>query len=984
MSATPLWGIPPGADFAAAFVAGLPDWLGDDNPETLARTTIYVNTRRAMRRLSECFAAQGNCLLPRMRLVTDLSRDILPGLPPGTSESPMARELRALQLVRALIARRPDLAAPASAFDLARSLGSLFADIEASGQDLTCLEKVTPLDLAAHWAASREFLSAVAPLWPETLNEMPMGSDIRHHAATAALARLWDADPPPDPVLVVGSTGSRATTQELMALVAGLPRGAIVLPGVDTGLNARAVAALTPSPDHDGSPDHPQSILVALANRLGVPWSEIGRWPLAQTPHPARAALTSLALRPAPITDEWRKDGPRLVPEPQAALDGLSLVEAPSDRVEATAIAIALRDALEAGKTAALITPEATLSRRVAANLARWGITPDESAGQPLTLAPAGTLVQFLLDAAADPVPTTALVALLKHPLCAGGENRTAYLNAFQNLERQFLRHCGPAITLARLAEEAPPIWKDWLAEALLPLATFSDLAPLSDRATALVNATELIARGPDTAPEMDQAFWTEGADPKVLAALDDLAEAGAETSTSVTTGEFRAILHAALSAEQDRDDAFLADPRISLWGTLEARTQSADVLVLGGLNEGSWPKLPNPDPWLSRPMRRAAGLPVPDEVIGLSAHDFQLAICHREVVLSRSARQGDAPSVPSRWLTRLANLLGGLSGGRDAWDAALERGSRIALQAGALERAESSPEPEPRPAPAPPAAARPTRISASRVETLVRDPYAIYAADVLKLRPLPEPGRLPDARDRGTILHAAIEAFTKAHPKALPEDAEDEFTRIVTAKIASAVHWPAEAKLWSARLARGARDFIRTEAARRQIGVPALLEAKAEHVITSLEPPVTFVAKADRIDTSQDGTIAIYDYKSTASSIPTEKQLYRYAPQIPLEAELAMLGAFADLPVPARLHLEFIALFSPETRHIRDLSEQDVHGIWAKFVTLLRTYQNAQIGYAAQYRPHPNQQIKGDYDHLARRGEWDDACEPTLIPVGL
>lgn len=982
MSARPsVFGLPPGVDFADAFVNGLPLWLEDDRPEALARTTVFVNTQRAARRLKDLFAKRGNLLAPRIRVITDIASDLTIDMAPGPVETTAARTLRALQLVRALIDRYPELAPPADAFDLAQSLTAVFADIEASGQDLTCLERIVEDDLAIHWLASRRFLEALGDLWPEHPGEMAMGSDIRQHAAVLALERSWTTDPPQDPVLVIGSTGSRTTTAAFMHLVARLPKGAIVLPGFDVHLNARSIDALTPKDDDPGSPDHPQSVLVALVNRLEQGWKDVAPWPGAPSGHDARSPLVSLALRPAPITDEWRKQGETLVPSPDAALEGLALMEAPNDRVEAAAISIVLRNALETGKTSALITTDATLSRRVSANLNRWGIVPDESAGRPLTLAPAGTLLSFILGAAATPIPTTDILTLLKHPLVAMAGPRGPYLHKLQNFERKTLRHAGPGIDAALLQQRAPEGWADWLSHALDPLRDLLHEALLADRISAHIAAADRLALGPDAEADAETPLWKDKADPAVRAVLDMLADAGNLTGTTVSMAEYQTILVSALAGEQYREEAFRPHPGIAIWGTLEARTQSADVLVLGGLNEGTWPKAPTVDPWLNRPMRRKAGLPVPDLFIGLSAHDFQQAVCHAEVTLSRSLRQGDAPAVPSRWLTRIENFLGGIAGGQQAWAEAKSRGAITIGQAEALERSDVPVSPATRPSPAPPVAARPTAISASRVETLVRDPFAIYARDVLGLSPLPETGRLPDARDRGTALHKALETFTRELSGLLPDDAQARFEEITASVIASEVPWAAQAQLWSARLARGARDFVRTEKLRRQIAQPVFQEREARLLIDTLPVPVTLTAKADRIDISPDGLVAIYDYKSSA---PTKPQQWRYALQLPLEARMVQAGVYDGVPRTSTLHLEIINLFKPSDRSIYEQSPAEIDAIWDGFVALLRTYQDVNAGYTSQYRPRPGQfGDTGDYDHLARRGEWDDTTDFELVLVG-
>src|SRR5207247_10922809 len=124
----------------------------------------------------------------------------------------------------------------------------------------------------------------------------------------------------------------------------------------------------------------------------------------------------------------------------------------------------------------------------------------------------------------------------------------------------------------------------------------------------------------------------------------------------TISGPEWPALLGAMIATEMLRP-RFGRHPRLSIWGPLEARLQRADLLVLGGLNEGTWPPSVETGPWLNRPMRTALGLPQPERRIGLSAQDFASALAAGRVLLTRAEREGGAPTVPSRWLARLDAL---------------------------------------------------------------------------------------------------------------------------------------------------------------------------------------------------------------------------------------------------------------------------------------------------------------------------------------
>ena len=972
-----VFGIEPGTDFAESLVDGLLQRLAGAPPDALARVTIFTNNRRSERRLEEVFNARSVGFLPVIRVVTDPANDPTLPLALGPEESGFSRQLSLFRLVRQLLTARPELAPASSAFGLAGSLLSLLDELQGAGLRPDALETLDGLDVPQHWQTSAAFLALLKDLWPERDEERAMGTEARQRAAIDALEQKWAAKPP-GPVLVAGSTGSRPNTARLMAAVLKLPQGGVVLPGYDRYLNRRSVSALKSPrrPEERDTAEHPQAVLVRLLETLGLDHGEVQVWG-RPSGDAARARLISLALRPAPVTDDWRHEGRKDVPDPAAATAGLARLTAPNGRMEAAAIATALRDALEAGQRAVLVTPDATLSRRVTAFLARWGLQPDDSAGRPLHLTPPGILAMQTLDILKTDglLGTAALTALLKHPLVAAGDGRGAHLRTLRSLERKALRQVGPTVSLDTLRNAETGPWLDWLGAALTPLLQAEATLPLGTWLKAHRETLEALVAGPDAAP--DPLYEEEAG--KAFSKLFSTAEADAETTpVTLSLGEYRDMIRSLLTAEQARLESFIADPRIAIWGQLEARVQTADLVVLAGLNEGTWPRSPAADPWLSRPMRRHLGLTSPDQVVGLSAHDFQTAIANRTVILSRSERTGDSPSVQSRWLTRLENLLKGLGDdGETAWEEMATRGDAWLQQAHALDAPDQTVQPEPRPAPAPPLDARPTETSVTEVEKLVRDPYAVYAHRVLNLRPLDDIGRLPDARDRGTAFHKVFEAFVKATEDGLPEDAEAVFREATERALGATIPWPAERRLWQAKLLRMAGRFLEAEALRRD-GVTRHLTEIPGEVEIDLPAPMTLRAKPDRIDCRPDGAV-IYDYKS---AVPTGEQRKFYDVQLALEGAMLLHGAFSD----AGTRLAGLDLLSiAEPSKASPVEVDTIPETLLRLKEVLSHYQAAENGYPAMLFERSGQRgkIPGDYDHLARRGEWDDDSPFETVPVG-
>ena len=944
-----LFAVPPGADFAAELARGLRARLADAPPEALARVELTLNTRRAARAVTAAFEDQGGAasFLPRIRTFDDLADDPLAEAAPAVD--PVRRMLTLTRLVAAFLERRPDLGPPAAAPALALALGRLMDEAAREGVALEALDAAAPPEHARHWETTLEFLRIVREVWPAILAEQEGGAleaEARRRLAAERQARAWAEAPPAHPVIAAGSTGSRAPTAMILRAVAQAPQGAVVLPGFDPALAAEVWEAI--------GDEHPWAGFRRLLDGLGAAPGDVAWWTDGDAAHAPRRRLIAQALRPAPVTDDWRAALPGLRAEAAAATGGLTLLEAPDARREAAAIALALREAVETpGRRAALITPDRGLARRVSAALARWGIEPDDSGGRPLPLTPPGVFLRLVADAAFAPFEAVALLALLKHPLCAAGPGRGAHLRAVRRYEIAVLRRRPDLASLAACAQAAAAD------------AAFAPLAGAFARLMALQAAPHELAAM--AAAHLDcaqalagDALWDKAAGVAARAAAQGFSVAAAVYGPCEARA-YPPLFAAALGGEA-REEAFRPDPRVAIWGPLEARMQTADLVILGGLNEGVWPGPPAPDPWLSRPMRARVGLPAPERAMGLGAHDVLSAACGRAVILSRALRSGGAPTTRSRWLERLVTLTRGVDAG--ALAAMTARGARLLALVDPLERPAASAPPEPRPAPQPPVALRPDALSVTQVETLIRDPYAIYAQKVLRLKRLDPVGRAPDARDRGMILHDVMARFAGGDAGDLAAALADAAALLDDAPLP-----PALRRLWRARLDRLAPTLLREEARRRALGAPRV-EVKGALAASGF----TLTARADRIDLRAGGRAALYDYKTGA--IPSDPQIQAFAKQLPLEAAIAQAGGYEGLGAVAVVEMAHVSLGGGKgagaAKPVKDDPAALAAEAWAGLLRLMAAYARPDTGYPARARP-KHIAYASDYDHLARYGEWED-----------
>ena len=975
-----VFALPTHADFPKHLIAGLEQRMADSAPETWAKTTIIVNTERMARRLRAILSDGSARFFPKIFTVTDIAGHAgldlgifgLPKQRPG-----LRRRLELAQLVEKLLQAEPELAPMSSAYALADSLAGLLDEMHDEGVPV---EALRALDLSAHsehWGRALRFLEIVLPFAEADQGLLDAAACFR--LATDTLVEKWASAAPNDPILLAGSTGSRGTTAVLMDAIAKLPQGAVILPGFDFDQPQHIWDQMAAS---DAGEDHPQDRLSQVLQRLELKASDVHPWDQTIASSSPRGALFSLALRPAPVTDQWRKDGPRLSNLAKAC-EGMTLVEADTPRVEAAAIAYRLRQALAEGQTAALITPDRMLTRQVTAALDLWRITPDDSAGRPLALSAPGRFLRQVSDLTAAQVTSEALIAILKHPLTATAKDRRGPHLRLTRLFEMWLRRTGPSYPTPALiqtwarTEDDPEAkgWADWVCDVLSSCDAIH-AGPLRSILNQVLSLVDLIASG-DVSRDDTGQLWLEEAGEKVQSVIAELTEE-ADAGGTYTSRSFADLLNAVLQNETVRD-AVSSDPRIMIWGTLEARVQGADLVILGGLNDGIWPSQPSPDPWLNRQMRKDAGLTLPDRRIGLQAHDFQQAVAAETVILTRARRDSDAETVPSRWLNRLTNLLSGIGPqGEDCLSAMRSRGDMLLGEVAALERPTKTLTPAPRPEPAPPAFARPTKLSFTDVEKLRRDPYHIYAKHVLRLRPLNDLRKAPDARLRGQVLHKVFEVFTRSTWDGLPDDARDLLMQAADEVLASAEGWTAAERQWRVHIDRIADGFLIAETQRRKFASPFALEVNG-----SLKIPGggRLFGRADRVDVTDTGELVLYDYKSGAP--PSPKIIEHYNRQLHLEAAVAEASGFKGVPAATVAEIAFLGLHKDlrTTRLQRNEDPDFVNKSWVAFLALFQRYRKPGKGYLSR-RAVKDLAWAGEYDHLARHGEWDDSTSGSLEGV--
>jgi len=974
--------IPPHIPFLDALAAY---WLRRAGPDPLATADglILLPTQRAARALNEAFLRQSGgrpLLLPRIAALGAL--DEAPLALAGTLALPPAVEnaRRLAVLTRLVMALGGQYGAPGTAdraWQLAMELANLLDEAHRSEVRLTdALPAAAEAGYAEHWGRTIEFLQIVTGAWPEWLadNGLLDAAD-RNIKLLDAQAQEWSQRPAGCPVIVAGTTGGIKAVARLMRVVATMPSGMVILPGLDLAMDDAVWDQLDSG--------HPQAGLRRLLINLNASRGDVQAWEEAagSTPvpvSPARCDALWQSLLPAQALGSWHRGA-------TSDVAGLTRLQAADQQEEAVAIALALRDALQAPHArAVLVTPDRQLAARVAAELGRYGVVVDDSAGEPLADTPPGAFLRLLAHAVADGLSPVALLSLLKHPFAALGRRPADTRRATRRLELACLRGPAPPPGLAGLRaalQERPDRavldLLDRLDARMRPIfsiAARSDATP-AEALTALLECAEAIAET-DTLPGAARLWSHEEGEAlathlsALAAALPILPAQPVATLPGLLDASMEGAVVRSRRALRGREGA--EHPRVAILGLLEARLQSADLMVLGSLAEGVWPPATDPGPWMSRPMRTAAGLESPEERVGQMAHDYAMMACAApQVVLSCPRRRDGAPTVPARWLVRLEAYLEGQNTALPVHPAA--------AWARLLDQPDGGPRPALPPQPRPPVANRPRRLSVTEIETWLRDPYAIYAKHVLSLRALSPLEESADAADYGTIVHAALADFLTNLPPTYPRSAASLLRAAMDRALDKAGLRPALTAWWRPRLARIAEWVAEAERLRRLDGPKALVRAEVKGIwnVTSAGRPFVLSGRADRIERRADGTLAILDYKTGA--VPNAGQVEQgLAPQLPLEAAMAAAGVFGPELAGRTAELTYWHLsggFEPgkETKlfkHDPEVTRAETVAAERALIALITAFEDPARAYLS--RPHPGAAPRfSDYTQLARVAEW-------------
>lgn len=954
----------------------------------IANDIILLPTRRACRALKEVFVHLngGASVLPKILPLGDVDEDgfafldyendniIAEELPPAIPD--VERNL----ILSTLIKQKNHSLNDEQAFALAVDLAHLMDTVEMEMLDFSGLSGIVREDLSIYWQDTLEFLQIITEHYPKILKERGYLNPIdRKIKLIYKQVEIWKTHPISGRIFVAGSTGSLVPISYMINAISEMENGYVILPHLDRVLSDTDFSKV--------GQNHPQYGIKNLLLKMGVKRSEVVDLEPSSTQTIAskdREILSSYIMLNSALDDTWQN----MPVVSQDVLDGVSKIVLKTDSDETLAISLCLKKMVEDGKKTLLITPDRKIAKSVASELKRWNIIVDDSAGISASEIDTGNYMILLLNAIIDKYPPFEMLSVLKHKFTHLGYSKKELEYICNNLERLVLREKFGLEDIDKIKSKAEevkiqkeeivitPILK-LLSQLKEKASLFADIFKTEDGKASLydilsnhIKITEEFIQNNKKEPGFvdkilyngDLSAQFSNALRELLATLlklknDDL---GIDRMDLKSYRDFIANYLFNLKLRPTVN----SHPLIAIMNSIEARLLDADVFIIAGLNEQTFPSTTADDPWMSRPMKSNFGLPLPERKIGLSSHDFTEFFCKPEVIMTRAVKVDGTNTIESRWLQKLDAIVQIKNLHIDE-----EFSKTISYWTLNIDKSESVPTKCERPAPKPPAYARPKELWATSIEKLYRDPYIIFANKILKLEKAKDIDIDIMPADFGNIIHNSLDEFKNKNLSTYEELMDIIKRNAIPYESIDVIDF------WMKKFDDIAKWFIDYEASLQNVNA-TYTEISGEMKIT---PNFTLKAKADRIDILKNsGGASISDYKT--GTAPSSREVESgLAPQLLLEALILNNGGFNIKGKTKTSELNYLEIakgkvrtFTNENKFLDELLQKTREML---FDTISR-FENENTPYLS--RPNPSKvgvtiEEYSEYTHLARVKEWSE-----------
>ncbi len=940
-------------------------------PEKLSEVLFLLPSRRACKNLQEAFVRLNGrtpTILPEIRAIADIEEENI-----LFNNNTLSLDIKPIikQKHRAFILTKIIIQTPAKwglsdistsqAYALAQNLSALIDLVEENELDFANLKNIVREEYAEHWQQILQLLDIITRYLPEILNDMNCQNSAKYQIELLRnQIKLWQTTKPKKKIVIAGTTAGFPVLKELVKTVLELENGEVYLYELDTYLDDESWEKI--------DENHPQFELKELLDHLNLKRHDI--IPAEDVKITSKQRFISEIMRPSTTSSKWQQIIAHKFNRNE--LDYLKILNCDDLRQEAYAIALIMREVLETPeKTAALITSDRNLARRVVSELKRWNIIADDSSGQPLHLSTLGIYMRLIINVLEQNFSKTSLLALLKHPFTKCGMPTDKYKIMVYHIERNWRND--------KFAEPLNEEENNLLSFLYQNLKTLNDMyfAPTLNFKQMFeehIRTAETLAN--TTTKTGDKIIWRKE---DGIAAAKFVAETAlyADILGNIPSNDY-GIMFSLLLSEQTVRNKFGQHPRIKILGPIEARLQKFDVTIIGEANEGKWPQTMQADMWMSRPMKKEFGIPLPERSVGISAADFAHLLAGNKVYITRAEKDNGTPTNKSRWLLRLETVLSANFADSEVKNIknsyAFMYDTKYLNLAKNYERANAEDIASHKidaPAPKPPLYARPRKLSAGSFADWLSDPYIIYARYILNLYPLDKLDKPLNQLDYGVFIHAVLNEFNNKYPATYPpkNQAVTELTQIADKLLLEWNVAPEILAFWKPNITTTIEWIVNEEIKHRENIKFVYNEIEGQTIYKAKGGDFIIKARADRIEQTKDNELNIIDYKTgSAPKINTVKQ--GFAPQLSTEALIAENGGFPNI---TSKKINTLAYWKPNDKVVlldKKTTAEALENAKKRIFTLIEDFDDENTPYYSH--PHPaHASGNKNYEHLSRYLEW-------------
>lgn len=838
------------------------------------------------------------------------------------------------------------------ASNLALELEKFLNEVNRNGLNLDDLEKIVDDEYSQHWQEVLNFLEIFGKKWNKFIKDNNVISVVDFKSRMIEFnAEYFKKNKPLNPIVIAGVSGSVKSTCEFIKSLIKYDNCYYFFKDLNKNL--------TEDEWKEIGVFHPQySFKNLLDNCINCERDRVKNLEFNNCliVNPIIEKILSFSMLPYNETHKWQSK----LNIKKEDFSHISKIECNNSFEELSVISLITKHVHETSNdNVAIITSDEIFANQLAVELKNLNLDVNNAFGNKISRTEVVKFLFLILDVIKNKYETVAFLSLLKHDFTLFGYNKNELNRLTLLLEDKILRgygNLGCEGILKKVNEFGNLELIDFIKKIMETLDKFKcEKLNFQSVIKLHIELAENIASNSEVVGS--NAFWNNSKNGDELLNFFNEVIKESESYGDIKNCDEYSYLLDYLIAENSYSDRYSIHPMVNIISPQEAKLINYDLIILTNLNDGRFPPHISTDPWMSKSMRKAFGLPDRDELIGNFAYDFTQFLCNKKVILTRSLKEDGVPTVKSKYLMRLETFLLCQNHLKleenNIWKEVFKK-RNFAEQNIIIKR----------PKPKPPLDRRPRELYATKIEKLMNNPYDIYAEKILNLKKKDDFYENKIFAFFGSAVHEALENYIKNYKAAefaklyekLIKYGKESFDKYFTDETSR--------ELFFIRFSNIAEWFIEQDEAVRASGYNVYAERIEKLYMKNID--FTIAAKIDRIEENEFGSINIIDYK-TGNTPSTSDVLTAKKPQLIIEA-IVLENKKTDKLVYWSIKGKGDEKIQEIDSDICELVNKGRDGI-VRLITHFNVFENSYI--ATAFDLNDQNHYASDYKHLSRVEEW-------------